>query len=91
MKMSLFRKRRVPVIHPKQPPDVGKLPEGEDTKKSKEELEKLELQKKEQEAVHARQQEARARELESLNSKVDNVMSKNSEEFMAQVRQPGGE
>jgi hypothetical protein len=60
-------------------------------KQAQEESKEIERKKKEQQEAARRQREARERELERLNARVDNTLSEDSEKFLKNTEQPGGE
>ena len=51
----------------------------------------LELRKQEEQAAEHRRQAARDQELAALNARVDSILSANSDVFLQNLEQPGGQ
>ena len=67
------------------------IPENPNTQAAQTEHERLARDKQELAKAARAQEEARAQEQAALDKRIDQVMSSNSEEFIRQAKQTGGE
>ena len=89
--MGLFRRKAQQQRKPPKNKESQKGLENGDFQEAQEEIEMVELRRREQEAAFRKEDEERKKELESLNTQIDNALSDNSEEFIKNIRQPGGQ